>query len=164
MNIPSTLAHYRRNFHRASKSPDESISDWHRRLTRLAEPCRFGNDLNKFLLEMFVSGLDDSLFDRLLSENCDLTFDRVINVISEYERALTKCDDDNLLPTRAAPSECARIVHGSAINALERDQTGERPTDQVRFPHTWCSIFYDRYRHRDIDYKAFVYAPCSRAS
>lgn len=101
MKIPSTLARFRRTFLRASKIPNESVTDWYQRIKCLAEPCRFGNDHNKFLLEVFISGLEDSLFDRLLNENCDLTFDIAIDVITKYEQShlindnLQSCRDGN---------------------------------------------------------------------
>lgn len=148
MKIPLTLARHRRNFHRAAKTPTESIRDWYRRLAHLAQPCRFGNDLNKFLLEMFVSGLDDPLFDLVVSEsnNRDLTFDEVIRVISEYEATAFANDKTKKLHVPAVAAMVAngrpKAVFGDAIDVSECDNwTRDEANEQVCFAFVHRSRF-----------------------
>lgn len=140
MKIPKTLARFRRTFLRASKIPNESVTDWYQRIKRLAQPCRFGNDHNKFLLEVFISGLDDSLFDRLLNENCDLTFDIAIDVITKYETS--HLINDSTQSNRGGIDNSDRVIFNGNTNSQSMDNYNRKMSylAQVCF-RTYCVPF-----------------------
>lgn len=76
----------RRGFHQATKDNDETISDWFNRISALAKHCNFGHELNAFLLDKFVFGLDEKYFERLCQENGTLTLEKSFKIAAKFER------------------------------------------------------------------------------
>ena len=66
---PSIIFRERKLFHCARKEDNETISEWYARTKKLALNCKFGEHLNAFLLDRFVMGLPDKIFEKLCEED-----------------------------------------------------------------------------------------------
>lgn len=75
----------RREFHQATKDNNESISDWFNRIGALAKHCSFGHELNAFLLDKFIFGLDEKYFERLCQESGTLTLEKSFKIAAKFE-------------------------------------------------------------------------------
>lgn len=64
-SIPASVIYYRKAFHYATRTGDESIETWYMRLKTLAEPCLFGDMYNAFLLNKFVVDMKDDCQEQL---------------------------------------------------------------------------------------------------
>lgn len=84
-SIPATRLNQRKQFHNAAKITNESILDWHSRLSFLASECEFGGAAAIFLLEKFIFGLDDDLLDRLSIEVDAITLEQSMQILKNYE-------------------------------------------------------------------------------
>lgn len=76
----------RRRFHQAVLADNETISDWFNRISALAKHCKFGHELNAFLLDKFIFGLDEKYFERLCQENGTLTLEKSFKIAMKFER------------------------------------------------------------------------------
>lgn len=85
--IPVVSFRFRREFHCASKNNNETVSDWYIRLKLLANSCQFGNEADHFVLDKFVIGLGDDLFERMCMENGYLSLEQSIELASQIETA-----------------------------------------------------------------------------
>lgn len=88
--VATTCVRYRRQFHTATKDPHETVSKWFCRLKKLAEPCQFESDLNNFLLDRFLIGLDDDLLNELCQQCSYLTLLNSLRILQRYEGRLRK--------------------------------------------------------------------------
>lgn len=75
---PTIIFHERRIFHTAIRSNDESVSDWYARLKKLAINCKFGAQLNLFVLDKFVIGLPEKIYSRLCEEDETITLAKAL--------------------------------------------------------------------------------------
>lgn len=72
---PVIIFHERRKFHQVVKNNAESVAEWYARVKRLALSCKFGDSLDAFVLQQFVMGLPDKIFERICQEDENLTAD-----------------------------------------------------------------------------------------
>ncbi|XP_017468657.1 PREDICTED: uncharacterized protein K02A2.6-like, partial [Rhagoletis zephyria] len=75
---PVIVFRERRSFFDARKTEGESVSKWFARVKRLAMECKFGNQLEQFVLNKFVTGCDGKVFERLCEEEEDLTLEKAL--------------------------------------------------------------------------------------
>ncbi|XP_031623087.1 zinc finger protein 420-like [Contarinia nasturtii] len=79
---PSTGAfHYRKQFHATQKPQSECISDWFKRLQNSIEKCEFERFSDYMLIDKFVSGLNDSDFDKISQVSTWTTEELILVVI-----------------------------------------------------------------------------------
>lgn len=81
---PSSIP-YRRAFHSANKLSNETVDDWYHRLKDLAKPCNYGCYLEVLLLDKLIVGLDDTLLERLCTNERDLSVKNVIEISRYFE-------------------------------------------------------------------------------
>lgn len=63
----------RKTFYGSSKLEDEKVIEWFVRLKGLALNCKFGEHLDAIVLDQFILGLPDEIFERLCEEEEALT-------------------------------------------------------------------------------------------
>ncbi|XP_055922719.1 uncharacterized protein K02A2.6-like, partial [Eupeodes corollae] len=68
-SIPVIVFRERRTFLEAKKSDTETASQWFARLKKLAKDCKFGQQLDAFVLNKFITGFEGKVFERLCEEN-----------------------------------------------------------------------------------------------
>ncbi|XP_059217655.1 uncharacterized protein LOC131994788 [Stomoxys calcitrans] len=70
---PTIVFSERKKFHVAVKNDGESVAEWYARVKTLALNCKFGAHLDAFILNQFVMGLPNFMFERLCEEDETLT-------------------------------------------------------------------------------------------
>ncbi|XP_073831618.1 uncharacterized protein [Musca autumnalis] len=70
---PTIVFSERKKFHVATKNESESVAEWYARVKSLALNCKFGDHLEAFVLNQFVMGLPNFIFERLCEEDEKLT-------------------------------------------------------------------------------------------
>lgn len=92
---PTIVFRERKNFHSATQSTDESVSEWHARVKKLALSCKFGENLAAFVLDRFIMGINNNIFERLCEEDERITIDEALrkSLIMEM-KCLTRNDGD----------------------------------------------------------------------
>ena len=82
---PKILAQ-RCRFHKCQQLPGQPISDFVANLKKIAEDCKFDNELDSRLRDQFVCGLNiQSIVNRLLSEPDNLTFKNAVQIALSIE-------------------------------------------------------------------------------
>lgn len=147
--IPSVAVCHRRLFFRATKECTETVSDWYNRLKVLAEPCLFGSDLNTFMLEVFVSGLEDVFFERILEEKCDVTFDFAYDVIAKYERSLSPRVRLQQ-PKHEIEIECKYKSDGDTKSHRSENNGGDEKSNNLN-RKCMCQVFVCQYNDDEND-------------
>lgn len=71
---PVCIFNERKLFFDAKKFDNESAAQWAVRLKALAGNCKFGNSLELFLLNKFVTGMEGRTFEKLCEEDEKLTW------------------------------------------------------------------------------------------
>lgn len=70
---PTIVFHERKVFYTTIRNTDEPVSDWYARLKRLAINCKFGGQLDSFVLDKFIIGLPEKIYSRLCEEDENIT-------------------------------------------------------------------------------------------
>lgn len=70
---PTIVFSERKKFHVSTKSDSETVAEWYARVKTLALNCKFGANLDAFVLNQFVMGLPHFIFERLCEEDESLT-------------------------------------------------------------------------------------------
>lgn len=99
--IPVASFRSRKHFHRASKSSNETVTDWYARIHSMAESCQYGDASGILLLDKFIIGLDDELFDRICTEVGYLSLEQSMKLAIQIE------EEFNILPVRSHTSVAA---------------------------------------------------------
>lgn len=89
-SIPPSAIYYRKAFHYATRTRDESIETWYMRLKTLAEPCLFGDMYDAFLLNKFVVDLKEDNSEQINGIN--LNNEWTLNIL---ETTLNKEEQTN---------------------------------------------------------------------
>lgn len=82
---PTIVFRERKNFHSAVKSNDETIAEWFAKIKLLALNCNFGDSLDAFVLDKFVVGLPDRIFERFCEETETLTLANALRKAMIFE-------------------------------------------------------------------------------
>lgn len=67
------IFHERKLFHTATMNETETVSQWYSRIKKLALNCEFGDSLEIMILDTFVTGLPDKIYEKLCEEDQTLT-------------------------------------------------------------------------------------------
>ena len=70
---PTIVFTERKKFHVSTKLENESVAIWYARVKTLALNCKFGANLDAFVLNQFIMGLPSYIFERLCEEDEALT-------------------------------------------------------------------------------------------
>lgn len=105
--IPVASFRSRKHFHLAIKSSNESVTDWYARIHSMAESCQYGDASGIQILDKFIVGLDDELFDRICTEVGYLSLEQSMKLAVQLE------EEFNLLPVRSH-----EFLFGRAFSAL----------------------------------------------
>ncbi|XP_053960618.1 uncharacterized protein LOC128864883 [Anastrepha ludens] len=85
---PTIVFSERKIFHISTKQESESVAEWYARVKMLALNCKFGVNLDAFVLNQFVMGLPNFIFERLCEEDENLTIQSALRKAMILE---TKC-------------------------------------------------------------------------
>lgn len=86
---PPTIVFYeRKKFHSSKKHDGETVAEWFARVKKLALNCKFGGHLEAFVLDQFIIGLPNEIFERLCEEDEKLTLSEALRkaLIMETKR------------------------------------------------------------------------------
>ena len=84
----------RKKFYDAKKTDGESVTAWFTRVKKLAGKCKFGTNLDAFVLDKFVCGLPGIIFERLCEEDEKLTAANALKKALIVESKLTVKSND----------------------------------------------------------------------
>lgn len=79
----------RKAFHMSAMKGEESVSDWFARVKQLSLNCHFGEQLEHFVLNQFVMGLTDRLFERMCEEDEKITIETAVRKALIWETTFT---------------------------------------------------------------------------
>ncbi|XP_037930885.1 uncharacterized protein K02A2.6-like [Teleopsis dalmanni] len=75
---PTIIFRERKIFHSAVQSEIETVSEWYARVKKLALTCKFGENLSAFILDRFIMGIKNKIFERLCEEDENLTIEQAL--------------------------------------------------------------------------------------
>lgn len=89
----------RKSFYEAKMNSNETVNDWFNRISQLIVPCQFGRELNlKLLLDRFVVGLEDDVFD-IICDQLDLfNIKTLLNTVDQIKYSLSSELTENVVP------------------------------------------------------------------
>ncbi|KAJ6641385.1 Zinc finger protein, partial [Pseudolycoriella hygida] len=86
VTLPTSSIQFRKAFHSANKQSNESVDDWYNRLENLARLCNYGRYLEVLLLDKLIVELDDTILDRLCTQQQQhLSLENVIEFSRKFE-------------------------------------------------------------------------------
>lgn len=91
---PTIVFRERKSFYDAVRQGDDSVATWFAKIKQLALNCKFGNNLNAFVLDKFVTGLPERIFEKLCEEKEDLTLSEALRKAMIFE---TKFSSNSML-------------------------------------------------------------------
>lgn len=53
----------------ATKADEENVSEWYAKVKTLALKCKFQHNLDAFILNKFIAGLPERIFEKLCEED-----------------------------------------------------------------------------------------------
>lgn len=74
-----TALRSRKSFHACQKLQTESIEEWFRRIKKCIDDCEFGAYNEFMLIDKFISGLSETIFERLI-QNDFLTPEQTLSI------------------------------------------------------------------------------------
>ena len=94
---PTIIFSERKIFHTATMQQSESVAEWYARVKTLALNCKFGVSLDAFVLNQFVLGLPNFMFERLCEEDESLTIQTALRkaMILETKNIIKGGKEDN---------------------------------------------------------------------
>ncbi|XP_017472497.1 PREDICTED: uncharacterized protein LOC108363609 [Rhagoletis zephyria] len=112
-------------FHKSTKGSDESISMWYARVKKLALNCKFGEHLNAFVLDQFIMGLPEGIFERLCEEDAHLTLETALRkaliMESKQTSKVNHAEESNVnYIKRSASNKHIRSSGGDGGTSAER--------------------------------------------
>ncbi|XP_017469325.1 PREDICTED: uncharacterized protein K02A2.6-like [Rhagoletis zephyria] len=75
---PTIVFRERQTFFDAKKAAGENVAAWFARVKKLAKDCKFGGQLNAFVLNKFVNGFEGKIFEKLCEEEENLTLEQAL--------------------------------------------------------------------------------------
>lgn len=86
---PVILFRERQNFYAAHKKDTETVAAWYARLKDLALTCKFGANLDVFVLNKFVTGSTGKLFEKLCEDDERLTLEEALKKAMIFETKMS---------------------------------------------------------------------------
>jgi len=75
----------RKVFHESSSHNHESVLNWYARVKKLSINCKFGMNLDAFILNQFIMGLPTYIFETMCEENENLTLTKTLEKAITWE-------------------------------------------------------------------------------
>jgi hypothetical protein len=86
----------RGNFYSARQFSHENVTTWYGRIKKLSVDCKFGDNLEKVLLDKFITGMKaGQVLDRLCEENETLELTNAVDIAINKECAIKEGADFN---------------------------------------------------------------------
>jgi len=127
---PPTITFYeRRQFHLASKLAEESVAAWFARVKKLALSCTFGQHLEAFVLDKFIVGMSNELFERFCEEDGSISLDAALRKALLYETKLA---------TKTCTMEESRTRSDGMVNFVNKTQHSQVAKGKKRQPCSRC--------------------------
>ncbi|XP_055918925.1 uncharacterized protein K02A2.6-like [Eupeodes corollae] len=88
----------RRSFYDLKQMVSESINEWYTRIKKSAVNCKFGNQLDAALRDIFITGLKDGpILDKLLEEDETITLDKAWQLAIKKETLVNSRNTNTLM-------------------------------------------------------------------
>lgn len=84
----------RRVFHSSSKELTESTIEWFERIVQTVDGCEFGNLADIMLIDKFLSGIDEAIYQQIVTEFC-IDSDRALLLAMSSEPSHTNSTDNH---------------------------------------------------------------------
>lgn len=82
---PTELAlRNRKSFHACQKKHSESIEEWFSRIKKCIDVCEFGAHNEFMLIDKFISGLNETIFERLAQAD-NLTSEQTLSIATKSQ-------------------------------------------------------------------------------
>lgn len=91
---PTIIFRERKNFYLTKKNEDETISQWFAKVKKLALNCKFGSNLDAFVLDKFVMGLPNKIYERICEEDENLTLSDALKKALIMESKISSREDN----------------------------------------------------------------------
>lgn len=131
----NAVLHSRKVFHVCHKEQAESIEDWFLRIQTAVVGCEFGY-LNDFMLiDKFISGFNDDLFDKI-AQTTTLAIEQLLSIATSNENFFNRNIDHQFEPIDDTNEN--EILTLETIKWENIDEEVLR----VRFTHTELSWFF----------------------
>ena len=85
----------RKSFHTAVQNENGTVAKWNARVKKLALSCKFGDNLNAFVLDRFTMGINNKIFERLCEEDEKILLDEALREALIIETKLCSKEDDS---------------------------------------------------------------------
>lgn len=124
----------RTKFYSAVKNENESVQEWSVRLKSLARNCKFGNQLDSKLTDIFITQFNTGKIKRhLFSEKADITFEQAVEKAKIEEASQSGISETNVGIKREP--EIHRISRGRGMPINQRQTNNnyrQRTSDDNR--------------------------------
>lgn len=87
--LPTLVFRERKTFHMSTKSENETVASWYARVKQLALNCKFGQNLEAFVLNQFIMSLPSAIFERLCEEDEHLSLSDALRKAMIMETKIT---------------------------------------------------------------------------
>ncbi|XP_046803806.1 uncharacterized protein K02A2.6-like [Lucilia cuprina] len=94
---PTIIFRERKSFHTAIQGEDETVAEWHARVKKLALACKFGVHLDAFVLDRFIMGINNKIFERLCEEDEKITIEDALRKALIMEMNINNCGNSTEL-------------------------------------------------------------------
>ncbi|XP_037822568.1 uncharacterized protein LOC119611148 [Lucilia sericata] len=94
---PTIIFRERKSFHTAIQGEDETVAEWHAGVKKLALACKFGVHLDAFVLDRFIMGINNKIFERLCEEDEKITIEDALRKALIMEMNINNCGNSTEL-------------------------------------------------------------------
>lgn len=91
---PTIVFRERKAFMNATRKSDETVVQWHASIKKLALNCKFGVDLDSFVLNKFVSELPEKIFQKICEEDEKLNLTLALKKAMIFETKFTSNNEE----------------------------------------------------------------------
>ena len=129
-------------FHETRKLPEEPIDEYHMRLRRLAQHCKFGNNLETEILRQLVPGSDMPEFQRKCCREDNLDLKKAFDIARGIERTA-----EMVKGLRANTTSTYKAVNAPSSNNTH--QPKDRPSNEYSFAAQSSNSRHSTYTNRN---------------
>ena len=146
---PSVVVlHYQ--FNSRQRATSETVAEYVAALRRLAEHCSFGDTLDEMLRDRFVCGIADSVVQKRLLSESDLTFTKAVSIAQAAELA-----DKGSEEIRVSPGDLPENIHkfSHVTNSVNSSQKHTDVVAKDRLPTGTCYCCGGKHSHSTCPFK-----------
>lgn len=122
---PTIVFRERQSFFRASKKEEETVALWFARVKKLAKRCRFGPNLDEFVLNQFVTGCSGKLFEKLCGEDEHMKLDDAFKKALIFEAKIGSQQQQRANDTVTEYDDHVNAVYEHRVGRTHSNQRSE---------------------------------------